>query len=260
MLGLMMNQPLLISSQIEFAAKFHPGVEVVTRSVEGPIRRSSYGQVARRAKKLANALQRLGVEPGDRVATLAWNSDRHLELYFAVSGMGAILHTINPRLSLDQLKYVVDHAEDVVLFFDTTFMKLAHFLSRQSAGIREFVALTDDEHLPVDHGIGGLRAYESLIAGESDVYSWPVFDEDTASSICYTSGTTGNPKGVLYSHRSTVLHSYAVAMVDVLGLSAVDVTLPVVPMFHVNGACWVSRRCGWHSSPRRRRRTRRSRT
>jgi fatty-acyl-CoA synthase len=234
MLGLMMNQPLLISSQIEFAAKFHPGVEVVTRSVEGPIRRSSYGQVARRAKKLANALQRLGVEPGDRVATLAWNSDRHLELYFAVSGMGAILHTINPRLSLEQLKYVVDHAEDVVVFFDTTFTKLAHFLSRQSAGIRQFVAMTDDEHLPADHGIGGLRAYESLIAGESDVYSWPDLDEHTASSICYTSGTTGNPKGVLYSHRSTVLHSYAVAMVDVLGLSAVDVTLPVVPMFHVN--------------------------
>ena len=234
MFGLMMNQPLLISGQMEFAAKFHASTEVVTRAVEGPIRRSTYGQVSRRAKKLANALHRAGVGPGDRVATIAWNSDRHLELYFAVSGMGAVLHTINPRLSPDQLKYVADHSEDVALFFDTTFTKCAQFLARQSAGIRNFVALTDHEHLPADHGIAGLLAYESLIAGESDVYTWPVFDENTASSLCYTSGTTGNPKGVLYSHRSTVLHSYAAAMVDVLGLSAADVTLPVVPMFHVN--------------------------
>lgn len=234
MLGLMMNQPLLISSQLEFAAKFHPGAEVVTRSVEGPIRRSNYGQVSRRAKKLANALKRLGIGPGDRVGTIAWNTDRHLELYFAVSGMGAVLHTINPRLSADQLKYVVDHAEDVALFFDTTFTKLADFLARQSSGVRHFVALTADEHPPTDQGIPGLLAYESLIAGESDVYPWPLFDENTASSLCYTSGTTGNPKGVLYSHRSTVLHSYAAAMVDVLALSAADVTMPVVPMFHVN--------------------------
>jgi 3-(methylthio)propionyl---CoA ligase len=234
MLGLMMNQPLLISGQIEFAAKFHANTEVVTRAVEGPIRRSTYGQVSRRAKKLANALHRAGVGPGDRVATIAWNTDRHLELYFAVSGMGAVLHTINPRLSPDQLKYVVDHSEDIALFFDTTFTKCAQFLSRQSAGIRRFVAMTDDEHLPADHGIAGLNAYESLIAGESDVYLWPELDENTASSLCYTSGTTGNPKGVLYSHRSTVLHSYAAAMADVLGLSSADVTLPVVPMFHVN--------------------------
>jgi fatty-acyl-CoA synthase len=234
MLGQMMNEPLLISRQLEFAEKFHPSTEVVTRTVEGPLRRSSYGQVARRSKKLANALHGLGVGPGDRVATIAWNTDRHLELYFAVSGMGAVLHTINPRLSPDQLKYVVDHAEDVAVFFDTTFTKLADFLSRQSAGVRHFVALTDDGHLPSDHGIAGLRAFESLIGGESEMYTWPVFDEYTASSLCYTSGTTGNPKGVLYSHRSTVLHSYAAAMADVLGLSAADVTLPVVPMFHVN--------------------------
>src|SRR5262245_52504999 len=148
--------------------------------------------------------------------------------------MAAVLHTINPRLSPDQLKYVVDHAEDVAVFLDTSFTKLAEFLSRQSAGIRHFIALTDDEHLPAEHGIAGLSTYETLIGSESDDYQWPLFDEDTASSLCYTSGTTGNPKGVLYSHRSTVLHSYAAAMADVIGLSAADVTLPVVPMFHVN--------------------------
>ncbi len=234
MFGQMMNQPLLISDQIEFAARFHGSVEVVTRTVEGPIHRSTWGEVAKRARKLANALQKLGIKPGDRVATLAWNTHRHLEVYFAVSSMGAILHTINPRLPLDQLRYVVDHADDLVLFFDTTFLKLAQFVAKQSTPVRDYVALTDEAHLPADADIPGLRDYESLIAGESDSFTWPELDEQSASSLCYTSGTAGYPKGVLYSHRSTVIHSYAICMSDALGICAADITLPVVPMFHVN--------------------------
>ena len=234
MFGQMMDLPLLISEQIEFAARFHGSTEVITRTVEGPIHRSSWGEVARRARKLANALQRLGIKPGDRVATLAWNTHRHLEVYFAVSSMGAVLHTVNPRLPLDQLRYVVDHAEDVVLFFDTTFLKLAQFLAKQSNPIRHYVALTDKAHLPADSEIGGLRDYESLIAGEPETFTWPVLDERTASSLCYTSGTAGFPKGVLYSHRSTVVHSYAICMRDALAICAADAVLPVVPMFHVN--------------------------
>ena len=234
MLGQMMDEPLLISSQIEFAARYHGTTEVITRSVEGPIRRSTWGAVARRARQLANALQRLGVQPGDRVATLGWNTDRHLEVYFAVSSMGAVLHTVNPRLPLEQLRYVVDHAEDVILFFDTTFVRLAQFLAAQANPLRHYVALTDEAHLPADAGIPGLRDYESLIAGEPDSFAWPTFDENTASSLCYTSGTAGFPKGVLYSHRSTVLHSYAISLPDTLGICAADITLPVVPMFHVN--------------------------
>jgi len=234
MFGLMMNEPLLISKQIEFAAKFHGAVEVVTRTVEGPIHRSSWGEVARRSRKLANALQRMGIRQGDRVATLAWNTHRHLEVYFAVSSFGAVLHTINPRLPLDQLRYVVDHAEDVALFFDTTFLKLAQFVAKQPNPVRHYVALTDAVHLPGDAEIPNLRDYEGVIANEPDTFEWPMLDENTASSLCYTSGTAGFPKGVLYSHRTTVIHSYAIAMADALGICAQDVTLPVVPMFHVN--------------------------
>ena len=230
MLGLMMDQPLLVSSTIEFAARFHASQEIVARTVEGPIVRSSWGEIARRARKLANALARLGVERGTRVATLAWNTHRHLELYFAVSGMGAVLHTINPRLSPEQLRYVVDHAEDQVLFFDTTFLKLAQLLGNQATPLRQYVAMTDAAHRP--EGIE--LDFESLIAGESEQFDWPLLDERSASSICYTSGTTGNPRGVVYSHRSTILHSYGVAMADSLAISAQDSTLPVVPMFHVN--------------------------
>ncbi len=232
MLGLMMQQPLLISSQIEFAAKFHSTVEVVTRTVEGPIVRTTWGGVAGRVRQLANALVRLGVRPGDRVATLGWNTQRHLELYFAVSGMGAILHTINPRLAPDQLCYVVDHAEDTVLFFDTTFTKLAQLVQARCPATKHFVALTDAAHLPAD--VSGALAYEAFIADEPATFAWPALDENTASSLCYTSGTSGFPKGVLYTHRSTVLHSFAVTMADALALSGSDVTLPVVPMFHVN--------------------------
>ncbi len=231
MFGLMMDEPLLISSQIAFAARFHGHVEVVSRTVEGPIHRGTWGTVARRAAQLAHALTRLGVKPGDRVATIAWNTHRHLELYFAVSGMGAVLHTINPRLPPDQLVYVVDHAEDTVLFFDTTFTKLAQLAASRCPSVRQVVAMTDAAHLPE---VPGALAYESLLDGQPDTFDWPRLDERTASSLCYTSGTAGSPKGVLYSHRSTVLHSYAIAMADALAISAADVTLPVVPMFHVN--------------------------
>jgi fatty-acyl-CoA synthase len=234
MLGQIMNKPLLISEQIEFAARFHGAAEIVTRTVEGPIVRSSWGEVARRARKLANALQKMGIKRGDRVATIAWNTHRHLEVYFAVSSFGAVLHTVNPRLPLDQLRYVVDHAEDSALFFDTTFVRLAQFLAAQPMPLNHYVALTDAGHLPADSGINGVTDYESLIANEPDTFTWPELDENAASSICYTSGTAGFPKGVVYSHRGTVLHSYAVCMPDALGICSTDVALPVVPMFHVN--------------------------
>ncbi|MGF1508169.1 MAG: long-chain-fatty-acid--CoA ligase [Myxococcota bacterium] len=230
MLGLMMDEPLLISKQLEFAAKFHPNVEIVTRTVEGPIQRSSYGELSRRAKQLAASLQARGIRPGDRIATIAWNTQRHMELYYAVSGMGAVLHTINPRLSPEQLKYVVGHARDRALFFDITFAPLAAAVAKMKLGVEFLFALTDDaglQNVEVD-----AEAFENLFTGLD--FEWPRLDERTASSLCYTSGTTGEPKGVLYSHRSTVLHSYGVCMSDSLGLSARDVTLPVVPMFHVN--------------------------
>ncbi len=232
--GLMMTQPLLISSQLEFAARFHRSVEIVTRTVEGPIVRTTWSGLAERVRQLANALTAAGIKPGDVVATLAWNTQRHLELYFAVSAMGAVLHTINPRLPPDQLAYIANDAGDVMLCFDTTFAPLAKHLASVPTPIKQFVALTDEAHLPKDTGITGLRAYESLLAGQPTTFSWPALDENTASSLCYTSGTVGMPKGVLYSHRSTVLHSYAICMADALAISAQDVTLPVVPMFHVN--------------------------
>jgi acyl-CoA synthetase (AMP-forming)/AMP-acid ligase II len=234
MVGQIMNLPLLISEQIEFAARFHGAAELVTRTVEGGIYRTTWGQIASRARKLANAMQRMGLKQGDRVATVAWNTHRHLEVYFAVSSFGAVLHTVNPRLPLEQLRYVVDHAEDTALFFDTTFVRLAQFLAAQPFPLKHYVVLTDKQHFPSDTGINGLVDYESLIAGESDTFPWPQLDENTASSICYTSGTAGFPKGVVYSHRSTVLHSYAACMQDALGISSTDVALPVVPMFHVN--------------------------
>ncbi|MEQ1566195.1 MAG: long-chain-fatty-acid--CoA ligase [Myxococcota bacterium] len=220
MFGQMMDQPLLISSILEFAIKFHGGVEVVTRTVEGPIVRSTWREVGRRATRLAHALTALGIGPGDRVATLAWNTQRHLELYFAVSGIGAVLHTINPRLSPEQLAYVVDDAQDALVFYDTTFAPLARLVEGRPS-VRRTIALNEAE-------------YEALLEGHPDTITWPALDERAASSLCYTSGTAGHPKGVVYSHRSTVLHSYAVAMVDALAISGGDVTLPVVPMFHVN--------------------------
>ena len=232
--GLMMQQPLLISSLLVHAERHHGDREVVSRRVEGDIHRCTYRELAARSRRMANALARLGVKPGDRVATLAWNGYRHMELYYAASGSGAVLHTLNPRLHPDHVVYIADHAEDQVLFFDMTFLPLIEAIAPRVRTIKTFVAMTDRACMPKDSKIPNLHCYEDLIDASGDAFAWPGFDENTASSLCYTSGTTGNPKGVLYSHRSTVLHTLAGALPDALNCSARDTILPVVPMFHVN--------------------------
>ena len=237
MLGQMMQLPLLISSLIVHAERHHGDQLVVSRRVEGDIHRISYREVAARARRVANAMQTLGVQPGERAATLAWNTHRHMELYFGVSGSGRVLHTVNPRLHPDQIVYIVDHAEDRVMFFDMTFWPLIQAVAGRTRTVRHWVAMTDRAHMPpVEQAatVPNLLCYEELLAATHDRYAWPVLDENTASSLCYTSGTTGNPKGVLYSHRSTVLHTMAAALPDCLGCGATDAILPVVPMFHVN--------------------------
>jgi acyl-CoA synthetase (AMP-forming)/AMP-acid ligase II len=234
LMGQMMSKPLLISSIIEHADRHFGGNEIVSRRVEGDIHRYTYHDCHSRAKKLANALQQLGVVLGDRVATLAWNGYRHMEAYYAVSGSGAVLHTINPRLHPEQIAYIVNHAEDQYLLFDITFLPIIQAIAKHCTTVKGFVMMCDRDRLPTDGSVPNLLCYEDLIAANSDQFVWPLFDENSASSLCYTSGTTGNPKGALYSHRSTVLHSYASAMPDALNVSARDSVLPVVPMFHVN--------------------------
>jgi fatty-acyl-CoA synthase len=234
MLGLMQQQNLLISSLIDFAEKHHGDVEIVSRRVEGDIHRTTWGGIAQRSRQVAHGLDQLGLGFGDRVATLAWNGYRHLELYFGVSGTGRVLHTINPRLHPDQVVWIANHAEDQVLCFDMSFLPLVKQVHSRCTTIRQYVALCDADQLPADTGIPGLVSYEAWVQGQSTQYTWPEFDENTASSLCYTSGTTGNPKGALYSHRSTILHAYAAALPDVMCISARDAILPVVPMFHVN--------------------------
>ncbi|HTH78057.1 MAG TPA: AMP-binding protein, partial [Ramlibacter sp.] len=234
MLGLMQQQPLLISSLIDFASRHHGDAEIVSRRVEGDIHRYTWRDVASRAKQVANALDATNLLFSDRVATLAWNGYRHLELYFGVSGSGRVLHTINPRLHPDQIAWIANHAEDQVLCFDITFLPIVQAVHSKTTTIKKFVALCDAAKLPKDSGIPNLVAYEDWIAGQPSTYDWPSFDENSASSMCYTSGTTGNPKAALYSHRSTILHAYAAALPDVMGISARDAILPVVPMFHVN--------------------------
>ena len=234
MLGLMQDQPLLISQLIEFAARHHPDAEVVSRRIEGDIHRYTYPEAARRSRQVANALDRLGLAMGERVATLAWNGYRHFELYYGVSGSGRVLHTVNPRLSPEQVAWILNDAEDRVLCFDATFLPIVKAIATKCPTVRNWVLLCDAERLPADTGIAGLVSYEAWIGAESSVYAWPQFDERTAATLCYTSGTTGNPKGVLYSHRSTLLHCYGAGLPDGINLSARDVVLPVVPMFHVN--------------------------
>ena len=234
MFGLMQQQSLLISSLIDFAEKHHGDGEIISRRVEGDIHRSSWAQVARRARQVANALDGMGLAQSDRIGTLAWNGYRHLELYFGVSGSGRVLHTINPRLHPEQIAWIVNHAEDRVLCFDLTFLPLVQAVHAKCPTVRQWVALCDADKLPADAGVGNLISYEAWMGQQPNTYSWPQLDENTASSLCYTSGTTGNPKGALYSHRSTILHAYAAALPDVMGVSARDAILPVVPMFHVN--------------------------
>ena len=234
MQGLMQNQQLLISSLIEFAARHHRDAEIVSRRVEGDIHRYTYEDLAGRAKQLASALDGLKLAHGDRVASIAWNGYRHMEMYFGVSGSGRVLHTINPRLHPEQVAWIINHAEDQVLCFDMTFLPLVQAVHAKCPTVRQWVALCDADKLPADSGIPGLVSYEAWIGGQSKHYRWPQLDENTASSMCYTSGTTGNPKAALYSHRSTVLHAYAAALPDVMCMSARDAVLPVVPMFHVN--------------------------
>jgi 3-(methylthio)propionyl---CoA ligase len=232
--GQMMQQPLMISSLLVHAERHHGEQQIVSRRVEGDIHRQTYRELAQRSRRMANAIAALGVQPGARVATLAWNGHRHLELYYAVSGSAAVLHTLNPRLHPDQVVYIADHAEDQVLFFDLTFLPIIEAVAGRLKTVRHLVAMTDRAHMPASVKLPDLLCYEDLLEAQNDQYEWPSFDENTASSLCYTSGTTGNPKGVLYSHRSTVLHTYAAALPDALNLSARDVVLPVVPMFHVN--------------------------
>jgi acyl-CoA synthetase (AMP-forming)/AMP-acid ligase II len=234
MLGLMQEQPLLISSLIDFAARHHGEAEIVSRRVEGDLHRTDYRGVAARSKQVANALDRLGLALSDRIATLAWNGYRHMELYFGISGSGRVVHTINPRLVPEQVAWIANHAEDQVLCFDATFLPIVKAIWSQCTTVKHWVMLCDADKLPADSGIPGLRSYEAWIGAESDAYAWPEFDERSAAALCYTSGTTGNPKGALYSHRSTLLHAWGVALPDALSLSARDAILPVVPMFHVN--------------------------
>ena len=234
MLGQMQSQPLLISNLIVHADRHHHNTEIVSRRVEGDIHRSTWGQVARRSRQVANALDGLHLAFGDRVATLAWNGYRHLELYFGVSGTGRVLHTLNPRLHPEQLAWIVNHADDRALCFDMSFLPLVQAVHAKCPGVKHWIALCDADKLPADSGVPGLLSYEAWMGAQGDTYTWPDFDENCASSLCYTSGTTGNPKGAVYSHRSTTLHAYGAALPDALGCSARDAILPVVPMFHVN--------------------------
>jgi fatty-acyl-CoA synthase len=233
MRGLMSERPLLISAIIKHAALYHRDTEIVTRTVEGPLHRYTYGEAERRSKRLARVLLKLGVKPGDRVGTLAWNTFRHFELYYAISGIGAVCHTINPRLFDEQIVYIVNHAADRLLFVDTSFVPLIERLAPHLPTGCRVVWMTEEGAEPAT-SLSHLPSYEALLAAEDEDFEWPEFDERMASSLCYTSGTTGNPKGVLYSHRSTLLHALGISLPDAISISAFDVVCPVVPMFHVN--------------------------
>ncbi|MBS0454853.1 MAG: long-chain-fatty-acid--CoA ligase [Proteobacteria bacterium] len=232
--GLMMDQPLLISALLTHAERHHGDQQIVSRRVEGDVHRCTFREMAARARRMANALDAHGIDMGDRVATLAWNGYRHMELYYAVSGSGSVLHTLNPRLHPDQVAWIVNHAEDRIIFFDLSFLPLVEAIADRVPTVKAFVAMTDRAHMPATSKIRGLLCYEELVDDHSADFQWPHLDEQRASSLCYTSGTTGNPKGALYSHRSTMLHTYAAALPDALNCSAQDAILPVVPMFHVN--------------------------
>ena len=233
MQGLMQDWPLTLDKVLDHAATWHGGREMVSRSVEGPIVRTTYADIRTRAKKLSNALKAMGVKPGDRVATLAWNTARHVEAWYAIMGIGAVCHTLNPRLFPDQLCYIIGHAEDKILFTDLTFLPTIIERRAQMTTVEKVIVMTDEGHM-ASVGLDGALCYETLVAEQSADCAWGGFEENTAAGLCYTSGTTGNPKGVLYSHRTNFLHTLVTLQTDVMGLSSRDVVLPVVPMFHAN--------------------------
>src|SRR5246127_434391 len=233
MTGRMMSTPLLISSIIRRAARYNGGVEIVSRSSDGDIHRYTYRECELRARKLAQALEALDVRQGDRIGTLAWNSYRHLELYYAVPGAGAICHTINPRLFPEQIVHIVNDAEDTYVCFDVQFLPLVEEIGGRCPGVKAWIMMAGREDMPAASKVS-LLCYEELIGAQDGNYEWPMLDENLAAGLCYTSGTTGNPKGVLYSHRTNFLHTLITLQHDVMGLSARDVVLPVVPMFHAN--------------------------
>ena len=234
LMGQMMSMPLLISSLIQHAARHSGDTEIVSKRVEGDLHRTTWGAVEFRARQLAQAFARLGLQPGERVGTLAWNGHRHLEIYYGTSGSGLVCHTINPRLFPEQIAWIAGDADDRALCFDLTFLPLVEKIAPQLGQVRHFILMSDRAHMPAASSIPNLRCYEELVDAEDGNYVWPEFDENTASSICYTSGTTGHPKGAVYSHRSSVLHAYGAALPDAMASSRRDVILPVVPMFHVN--------------------------
>ncbi|WP_180191448.1 long-chain-fatty-acid--CoA ligase [Acinetobacter sp. YH01006] len=233
MLGNMMFQPLLISSMIEHAGRYHADTEVISKNTDTTITVTNWGEIHQNSKRFANALQQLGLAQGDRVATIAWNNHRHLESWYAISGSGLVCHTINPRLFPEQLIFIMNDAADRVVLFDKTFVPLIKAVKALLTSVEHFICL-DAADPAVREAIPEVQFYDDLIAGQNADFEWPTLDENSASSLCYTSGTTGNPKGVLFSHRSTVLHSYAIILPDSLNVSARDIMLPVVPMFHVN--------------------------
>jgi fatty-acyl-CoA synthase len=233
MRGLMQDWPLTVDRILEHAAAWHGGREVVTRSLEGPIVRTTYGAIHERARRLSNALIGLGIEPGDRVATLAWNSHRHIEAWYAVMGIGAVCHTLNPRLFAEQLCYIINHAGDKIIFTDVTFLPVLMEHRANMPGVEHFIVFGDPDRVRAA-GFEGAHSSEALIEAHDADCAWGGFDEHTACGLCYTSGTTGNPKGVLYSHRSNFLHTLVTLQSDVMGLSVRDTVLAVVPMFHAN--------------------------
>jgi len=233
MLGLMQDTPLLLSGILDYAAQFHGQQEIVSRTLDGGIHRYTFKDCEARTKQLANALTKLGVKKGDRVGTLAWNGYRHLEAWYGISGIGAVCHTINPRLFAEQIVYIINHAEDSYLLVDLTFLPLLEALQDKLPSVKAVILLTDEANMP-ETSLSNVICYETLIGKEQDEFTWPVFDENEASSLCYTSGTTGNPKGVLYSHRSSVIHSMMAARPDVMNLAADSIILSIVPMFHAN--------------------------
>ncbi len=246
MLGLMQDRPLLISQIIDFAAAYHTDVEIVSRTIEGPIHRYGYRDAQKRAKKLAEALQGLGIKLGDRVGTIAWNSYRHFECYFGISGIGAVLHTLNPRLAPEHVAYIANHAEDQVILVDVNLLPIVEGVFDKLKTVKHIVVMTDRAHMPASSKIPNLLCYEELIADKPGTLQWPDFDERTASSLCYTSGTTGNPKGVLYSHRSTLIHAMMSCNGSVIPMDPDTTVLPVVPMFHANawGFVYAAPICG----------------